>query len=160
MINAPVTRDKESMTYTIENAYFEEIEHTADTGLKSHAPTLPQLYANMAFGMYHLVLTIGTGKQIKSRNISVAGNSLEELLVNWLSELNYLLSVHHFITSTFSDLAIASAHTGYILKAVLQGWETRDYKKHIKAEIKAVTYHQLSVEKGETGYSAQVIFDI
>jgi SHS2 domain-containing protein len=148
------------MTYTFKDAYFEEIEHTADIGLKSHAPTMPQLYANMAFGMYHLVLTTEPGKQTKSRNVTATGHSLEELLVNWLSELNYLLSMHHFIASSFSDLSIAPTHSGYILKATLHGWEVRDYKKEIGTEIKAVTYHQLSVETCKTGYRAQVIFDI
>jgi SHS2 domain-containing protein len=148
------------MSYCIADAYFEEIEHTADIGLKSHAATLPQLFANMAFGMYCLISTARTGTPTKSKKVTVTGKSLEELLVDWLNELNYLLSVHHYIATAFSDLVITLVDDRYILKAMLQGVLLQNYKKSLKTEIKAVTYHQLSVVAYERGYSTQVIFDI
>ncbi|GAJ07201.1 unnamed protein product, partial [marine sediment metagenome] len=56
----------------------------------------------------------------------------------------------------FSILEISSNH----LVGEAKG-ETFNPDKHsIKAEIKAVTYHQVEVEKNKEGWKAKVIFDV
>jgi SHS2 domain-containing protein len=142
------------------NARFEEIEHTADVGIKSSACSLPELFANMAYGMYYLIFGSLSPKAIKTQFLQITGASLEDLLVNWLSELNYLFAVRHFVSSVFSEIAITENGKAYVLNARLSGEDVRKYTDHVKTEIKAVTWHQLYVKKSKTDYTASVIFDI
>lgn len=80
---------------------------------------------------------------------------IEELLVDWLRELLYRHQTESFL---FSD-----AEFGYIsqtsLKARVHG-ATRKSGDEPEMEIKAVTYHRLSVIEDRDGFSAGVIFDI
>jgi SHS2 domain-containing protein len=144
----------------MQNARFEEIEHTADVGIKGSAPSLPELFANFAFGMYHLIVGSLSPKAEKTKFLQITGTTFEDLLVNWLSELNYLFVVHHFISAVFSDLFITEKGAVYVLNTKLSGEDVRKYKDLIKTEIKAVTWHQLYLKETGTGYHAQVIFDV
>jgi SHS2 domain-containing protein len=84
-----------------------------------------------------------------------------DLLVSWLSEINFLLIVKNFLIKDIIDLNINKENDSqYILKAKLSGGDKLDYKTLIKTEIKAVTYHQLKIEKVENRYTGQVIFDV
>jgi SHS2 domain-containing protein len=148
------------MTYCMENAEFEEVEHTADMGIRSSASSLSALFANMAFGMYHLIFGSLTTRTGKKKLLQITGTSLDDLLVNWLNELNYLLFVRHYISSVFSDITIREEGTACLLNATLSGEDARKYQDHIKTEIKAVTWHQLYCKQTDTGYSAQIIFDV
>jgi SHS2 domain-containing protein len=148
------------MTYTRESAYFKEIEHTADIGIKSHAVSIPELFANVAFGMYHLIFGRMSPVSRESKSLQLSASSYEELLVNWLSELNYLLLVHHFIVSTYSEISITEKNSVYFLNTIMWGEDVRKYYQQMKTEIKAVTYHQLYLIQNATGYNAQVIFDV
>jgi SHS2 domain-containing protein len=148
------------MANSREHAHFEEIEHTADVGIKSHADSLPELFANIAAGMYHLIFGPLSPKSEKSQSLHLSASSYEDLLVDWLSELNYLLLVHHFVVSTFSKISITDKSSVFFLDTTLWGEDVRKYYKQMKTEIKAVTYHQLHLQQDATGFKAQVIFDI
>ena len=148
------------MKYSRENAYFEEIEHTADIGIKSNAPSLPQLFSNLAYGMFHIIFGTVVPKSEKKRILSLVGSSYEDLLIEWLTEINYLLTVRHFIIAAFSDIVITGEASSSAISAMLLGENTHNYDTKIKTEIKAVTWHQLEIIKTNQGFSTQVIFDI
>jgi SHS2 domain-containing protein len=96
----------------------------------------------------------------KVKIVKLKEASLTDLLVSWLSELNFLLFVRYFLVKEIKNLDIFEADNQYILKTKLIGNIGLKYKTLIKTEIKAVTYHQLRIEKVEKGYLGQVIFDV
>ena len=141
----------------IEKAY-DYIEHTADTGIIASGKTLEQVFVNCALGMLNLITDLESiGNTVTKEVLVNAGdNNFETLLIEWLNELLYIYDVDRTVFSTFD---IISLNRGS-LSARCSG-EKIDHSRHIiKTEIKAATYHMLSITKTNGLYRAQVIFDI
>ncbi len=139
---------------------FEEIEHTADIGILASGDTLPELMANLAFGMLHIITGDIGNQAILKRTIKVEGPSLTDLIVGWLSEINYLLTVNHFLSTGIEVISIDQTFGNFILSAHLYGKDSTVIESNFKTEIKAATYHKLICEKRDDEYIGQVIFDI
>ena len=139
---------------------FSEIDHTADIGLQAEGESLNELFANLAFGMIRII----SGEREYQPNISLHIELLEksesDLIISWLSEINYYLNVHQFLPLIFKQIHIQKSDNGLQLKAELSGINILNNSVEITTEIKAVTYHQLKFEKNNDGYVSQVIFDI
>ncbi|MDZ7370569.1 MAG: archease [candidate division KSB1 bacterium] len=134
---------------------FEIIDHTADIGIRLMRPTREALFAEAALAMFRLVVPEGDLRPIRRRVVTVVGEDDGQLMVNWLSKLNFLFQTRGFIPVEI-DLQIEDGR----LRAEIKG-DRFDPKRHqASLEIKAVTYHNLIVEKTKEGYSAQILFDV
>jgi SHS2 domain-containing protein len=71
--------------------------------------------------------------------------------------LNELLSLSATKSLIFSDFAIKKIDSNN-LKAVVSGGDIKNYK--VNTEIKAATYHELKLEQSNSGWKAEVIFDV
>lgn len=132
------------------------IDHTGDTGLDIHAGSLEDIFKFAALGMFEIIAPENDFSPERKMNISVQGANSEELLVNWLSELNFLLQAEGFALAKIESLEFKKN----MLKAVVSGEEFDPERHSIEVEIKAVTYHMLEVKKTQKGWTARVIFDI
>lgn len=137
---------------------YEEIEHTADAGIRAYGSTIEELFENCAYGMYSIMLENYEGVQSRykegSFDFELESESLESLLVKWLNELLFYFETESLI---FSDFAVKINKK---LKAKAS-FERYDEKKHGYATlIKAVTYHNLQIRKEKDIYVVEVIFDI
>ena len=131
-------------------------DHTADLGVEISAATVEELYAAAGFALFNLLTDLSQVRAGIAREIVVAGEEPADLLVNFLREILYLWNGERFLIKTCS---IREA-TPQRLKALLRG-EAFDPGRHrMKAEIKAVTYHQASVCETEAGFVAKVVFDV
>ncbi|MFH1640349.1 MAG: archease [Candidatus Omnitrophota bacterium] len=92
-------------------------------------------------------------KQAKIK-IEQEADSLEELLVNWLNELLSLSATKELIFSDFQIIRIDNN----TLKALVTGEDISSYR--VNSEIKAATYYDLKVEETDSGWQAQLIFDV
>lgn len=81
--------------------------------------------------------------------------NVEELLVAWLRELLFQFSARDFLFKDFSIEDISPTH----IKAAARGERINRDRHELKKEIKAVTYHELKVEKVGDLWQGQVIFD-
>jgi SHS2 domain-containing protein len=135
---------------------YQYIDHTADTGLKVFGTTLAGLFENAAEGMFDIISDPGTIDTILEKQLKVTAADREALLLEWLSELNYLFQTEDILFRRFrieqlSDNSLTGRAYG----------EKFDPQKHrIHTEIKAVTFHQLYVRQSSDGWQAQVIFDL
>ena len=137
-------------------SWFEEIDHTADAGFRVSARTREALFERAAWGLFWLLSEIEHVEATDQRTVHVEGSDLEDLLVNWLSELNFMHVTERML---FSEFAVGEMDE-HSLEAEVRG-EPIDPDRHtVYTEIKAVTYHQLAVEETEDGWSVQVIFDL
>jgi SHS2 domain-containing protein len=135
---------------------FEVIEHTADTGIRAFGKDLKEVFENAAYGMLSLVADLSKVQEKESRDVAVEAEDREELLVEWLNELLYLLEVDGLIFKSFKIGEIDDHH----LKAKVFG-ELVDREKHdLGIDIKAVTYHMLKVARTDNAWETQVIFDV
>ena len=135
---------------------FEVIDHTADIGIIAYGPDMEHLFANAATGMASLIIDLDTIGDHIVRSIELESDDDENLLVEWLNELLYIFDVEQVL---FKRIEVSHVHNATI-KAVCFG-DRIDYQRHhVKREIKAATYHMLTLSKAHTTHSAQVIFDI
>lgn len=136
---------------------YEEIEHTADFGLKIYGRTRKELFVNAALGMCNIMADI---KDVKPKNffrimIKLKAPDLEELLLSWLKEILFLYNTKYFLFSKFN---IQKLTPGSIIARCFG--EPIDRKRHIlKREVKAVTRYEFSIKKIKDIWTAQLIFD-
>jgi SHS2 domain-containing protein len=142
-------------------AGYETVEHTADIGLRIWGRSLEELFQQAALGMVSLLVNRERVEARESREVTVVAADREEALVTFLQELLYLYEVQRFVAC---DVEIVEASAGGA-RARLRG-EPRDRAKHeILTDIKAATYHDLSIlcrkaPDGSTRWETVVIFDI
>jgi protein archease len=135
---------------------FRTIEHTADIGIEVEADTLAELFAGAAEGMFSLIVAPGVGSQHLSRHLTLEANDLEELMFTWLNELLYLLDAQGLLLSRFE---IARVEPSF-LDATVSGESFDEGRHRLMEEIKAATYHQMTVEHRGGKWFSRIIFDV
>lgn len=132
---------------------FEEIEHTADVGIRAHGKTVDELFANAAEGMFSLIADLRAVKPVGEIEVRVTADDLATLLLQWLTELLYVHETQRWLCSSFDAHVTRTSLVGHA-----RG-EAIDKTRHeLKLVIKAVTRHRLLVDP-QKGI-AEVIFDI
>ncbi len=132
---------------------FEELDHTADVGIRAYGATVEELFESAAAGMFSLIVDLDVVKPKGEVEVRVTGEDPESLMVNWLQELLFLHETQHLL---FCEFGVAI--NGLDLTGRARG-EAIDKRRHdLKLVVKAVTYHRLKVDP-EKGV-AEVIFDI
>ncbi len=135
---------------------YELVDHTADVGVKAYGKTLSEAFENAAKGMFDIITDSSEIENIGQYNIELEAPDLEQLLVDWLSELLFLNSAKNVV---FGFFKVELDDKKNKLSAKVFG-EKFDISKHkAGAEIKAVTYHMLEVKKKKP-FRVQVLFDI
>ena len=132
-------------------AGFRELEHTADWELEAWAPDLPALLEQSARGMYALAgARLQAGPRL-DRRLDLPMKDPESLLVTFLAELLFLEEQDGLAFDAF-NLQIE----GELLHASLGGAQLVSIDK----EIKAVTYHNLAIQKTPRGLEVKIVFDV
>jgi len=135
---------------------YDIIDHTADICIKAYGETLSEAFENAAKSMIDTITDESEIESIGQYDIELKADNLEQLLVDWLSELLFLHSANNLVFSFFN---VNLDKKNIKLKAKVFG-EPFDVSKHkIGIEIKAVTYHMLEIKK-KRPYHVQVLFDI
>jgi SHS2 domain-containing protein len=135
----------------------EILDHTADLAIRIHAETTEELFRLGAAAVYQLI-----GRPIPSEggpkpySLALKANTAEELFHDWLAEILFWFQVRQIIFESFDFAVLDAGH----LKATAQGRKLDVENSEIHVEIKAVTYHNLHIERSADGLTATVIFDI
>ncbi len=143
---------------------YELVPHTADLKMNAYGVTLEELFTNALRGMFASIKPHGphitySGEEPKvtkytaTHKVVVRAPDRELLLVDFLSECLYLSDVHdeaYFDARfhTFNDTE---------LEATIYGTQIDRFEV---VEIKAVTYHELTIEKIDQVWRATLVFDI
>ena len=135
---------------------YEVFEHTADIGLHAYGDTLAELFIHAAQGMESLMVPLEQIRIQVSREIVVDGHDSVSLLIAWLNELIFLFDTEYLIFREFNIDDLSETH----LKGRASGEPYDAYRHDLSSAIKAVTWHEATVERTENGYKARVIFDI
>ena len=143
---------------------YELAEHTADLKLYAYGVTLDELFKNALKGMFSSIKPQGKALYYKNnepfvkefeveRSVMIHSQNYEELLIDFLSECLYLSDIHNeaYFDARFSLLHDTEVQ-GVIFGVKISGFE--------ESEIKAVTYHDLILEKVENVWQATLVFDI
>jgi len=152
---------------------YEILEHTGDAKIRVFGKTKEELFLHALLGMNEILkpkvsaqgesasggkspasAKASAGRQkSKARKITLQSTDINALLVDFLSEVNYLrlvsMDIYNDIKFTkFSDVE---------LEGELNGYEVEEFGE----DIKAVTFHELDIKKNKEGFwETVVIFDI
>jgi SHS2 domain-containing protein len=135
---------------------FEILDHTADIGIIVYGENLKALFENAGEAFFHLITDLKKVRRRIERRIEIRGESLDRLMVDWLSELLYLHDVENLLFKGFKVESVGENG----LKAIAKGEPFQEGVHVIKTEVKAVTYHQIEVRKKNGNWRAQIIFDL
>lgn len=143
---------------------FELIDHTADLKLRVYGTSLEQLFINALKGMFQSVHplssfctsqedTIVCTSLPKKHTITLDSPDTVSLLVDFLSEALYLSDVHN---EAYLDAKI-NILTATHLESEIFGIPIERFRDF---EIKAVTYHDLSITHTKGIWQTDIVFDI
>jgi SHS2 domain-containing protein len=136
--------------------HFEILDHTADIGIIVHGENLKTLFENAGEAFFHLITDLRKVKRRVERRVNIEGESLDRLMVDWLSQLLYLHDVENLLFKGFKVDSVGEDG----LKATVKGEPFQEGVHVIKTEVKAVTYHQIEVRQENGGWRAQIILDL
>lgn len=121
--------------------------------VKAYGKTLEECYANAGYALFDQTVDLSTVEPRDVFRIDTAGEDAEERLHTFLSELLWMEDTYGMV---LCELSVD--FRGRSVTCFGRG-ETLDRNKHrVKSEIKAVTYHMMSVDPKEP--SVTVIFDV
>jgi SHS2 domain-containing protein len=148
------------------------LDHTADIGIEVWGKTKKELFGDAVEAMFDLMIDKEPdGKRflpavnlkvtrkmaaLEEKVVNIKGADTEDLLVNFLREALYLFNGKRWFVKKCKLLELTARH----VVAQLQGESYNSQKHQLEKEIKAVTYHGLSVKKTAQGWKAKVIFDV
>jgi SHS2 domain-containing protein len=134
---------------------YEPLDHTADTAIIAYGATLADLFENAAYGMFDTMVDLEEVPGPVSSPVVAAGDTVEELLVGWLSEL--------LTEAETRDLVFSCFGIDRLEEGGVQGWASGSPIDTVALHgppVKAVTYHDLAVVEIPDGYWARVVFDV
>lgn len=135
---------------------YEFFEHTADLGLRIRADTLETLFEEAARALFSaIVVNLDEVQEVDTARFAIEADRLDDLLRDWLAELLYVFHADHRLFAAFEVRL-----DGDRLEATARGEPIDPARHEIDAEIKAVTYHGLKVERDGDGWLAEVIVDL
>ncbi len=133
---------------------FEELEHTADIGVRVQAHEPAALFTGAARAMFALLRAEpDVAAPVETRHIVIDAPDVEALMVDWLNELLFLFET---VGALFTDCRIRQ-WSPTRLAADVAG---RPPLGAPQVHIKAATYHQLHIERHADLWTAEVFFDI
>jgi SHS2 domain-containing protein len=135
---------------------FEILDHTADIGLIIYGEDLKALFENAGEAFFRLITDLRKVRRRTERRIEIGGETLERLMVDWLTELLYLHEVENLLFKGFKVESVGKEG----LRARVKGEPFQEGVHVIKTGVKAVTYHQIEVRKENERWRAQIIFDL
>lgn len=139
-------------------ARFEILEHTADVGIKAEAVDLPGVFEQATLGLLDIIGTWapGAGGDPETVEIAVEAGDAGALLVEWLGEVLY---VHDSRDAIVTSLEMSEVTAGRAAGRI--GIAPRDEETYEGGtQVKAITYHRLSVEEAPDGWAATVYVDV
>ncbi len=132
---------------------WEEIDHTADWALHVWAEDLRGLFEAAAQGMVSLIAgRADPGGVPVEQTFSLDAPDVETLLVDWLTELLYLVEEENAVFTRIIVQRVEGLH----LEAAASGRRGGEFSKHIKA----VTYHNLAIIPAVNGLETVIVFDV
>jgi SHS2 domain-containing protein len=131
------------------------IDHTADIAIEVTADDLMSLFLNCGYALFDILYETSGVRSQKSYKIKAKGSTKEELLINFLRELFFKIEIYNVI---LKEIHIEELTKDEIV-ATAFGEEYKEDRHKLKKEIKAVTYHNVKIEKKDDKLSVIIVFD-
>ena len=140
--------------------HFLEEVGTADIAFEATGRDLPELFSDAADATMNVMIdNLDAIEPRETRHIELSNDKIDMLLFDFLQELIYFKDAERLLLRA-RHVQIDEKNEKYFLKAEAVG-ELLDETRHLqRADVKAVTLHDFSVEKENGGWRARVLLDI
>ena len=139
--------------------FLEEIG-TADIAFEAIGRDLPELFREAADATMNVMIdNLNAIAPRETRKVELSNDKVDMLLFDFLQELIYIKDAERLLLRV-RDIQIDQTDEKHVLKATVAGELLDAERHHQRADVKAVTLHDFSVEKTDGGWQARVILDI
>jgi len=138
---------------------FKYLDHTADIAVEISGSSLESLFSTAAEAMKATALEFSSSEAPFELHFDMEAVSPEELLVEFLSELNFILNSRKLVFSRIKNLSIMQDSV-YRLQAAIYFADFSPSVHKMKVEIKAITFYQMNIEQKDDTFTTRVIFDV
>jgi SHS2 domain-containing protein len=135
------------------------LDHMTDAVIEAYGDTLDEAFEQAAKGLNDTMVDLKGVQPDRELEISAEGHDIESLLFDWLDKVMLILVADGIVMSEFSA-KIRKTDNSYALAGTARG-EILDLKRHTyKVEIKAVTYHEMSVRQQDGKATVRFLLDL
>ncbi|MEM2954169.1 MAG: archease [Candidatus Bathyarchaeia archaeon] len=139
---------------------FEFLEHMADAYIAAHGRNLAEAFENAAAAMFEVMTDVEKVNPEVEDYVEVEAADEYALLYNWLEELLVKSEVKGMLYSEFKVSELTRTANGFRLKAKIRGEKFNPERHPQKVGVKAVTYHQMEINKKPNKTTVKFILDI
>jgi SHS2 domain-containing protein len=137
--------------------FLEEVA-LADCAVDVEAKTLDDLFETAASALAEVMVDPATVPSTVERTVTLTAPALDLLLYDWLSELIYRKDRDREIF-TRAEVRVSGVGPFY-LTAQAHGGVLDPERTALRADPKAVTFHQFVLEQTDRGWRARIVIDI
>jgi SHS2 domain-containing protein len=139
--------------------FLEEIG-IADIAFEAVGRDLPELFRDAADATMNVMIdNLDAIEPRETRNIELSNEKIDMLLFDFLQELIYFKDAERLLLRV-REAQLQEKDQKYFLNAEAAGEPLDAARHHQRADVKAVTLHDFSVEREDGGWKARVLLDI
>jgi SHS2 domain-containing protein len=138
---------------------FTFFDHTGDVGVELEGGSPSELFEEAARALAATLTDAADLAPAQSLRIVLRHESLDLLLVDWLSELLYRFEAEGFLPAEI-NVQLAPRAGGWGLTAEVRGEPDAAARVPVKVLVKAVTYHGLLAAQQGDRWCGRVVFDV
>ncbi len=136
---------------------YEFFDHTADIGIRAYGNSLEEAFSNAALAVFEIMTDTNKVQPLEYREVFLNGYDLENLLYKWIEELLYYYDTELMLFSKF-DIVIDQENM--VLQGKAWGEKFNETKHERRTLVKAMTYHEMSIQKSNDGFTITFVVDI
>ncbi len=137
---------------------YQFLEHTADAKFQAFGQTLEDAFINAVYATVSLMWDREKiGRKIQ-QPVRVKGRDLEQLLMNFLEEILYLLDSRMFLLYSVEKMKIQREADIYVLDAQFFG-DINEKQYRLYGDVKAITYNEMKIHTNDR-FMVQVVVDV
>jgi SHS2 domain-containing protein len=134
------------------------LEHTADAKFQAFGQSLEEAFTNAAYAMVSLMWDREKIERKVRLPIKLEGRDLEQLLVNFLEEILYLLDSRMFFLHGVEGIKIRRDRNLYKLEGLFIGDDSAGQYEPF-GDVKAITYDEMEIHSNDL-FIVQVVVDV
>lgn len=125
---------------------FQVLEHSGDLKIRAFGESKEEALVNAVHGLLCQIMDVQTISEAESSSLKISDPDDTTRAVDFLNEVVYLIFGEHWLPKKIRRLTICGSGGCDTIKAELSGEPYDPSRHHLKLEIKAVTFHDFSIE--------------
>ncbi len=132
----------------------------SDVGVSLEADSLTELFIAGAEGMFGIIMGTPPARPAEAtQTIDLRAETVEQLLIDWLSELIYGFDTGGLIPVQY-DINVSQTEKDAMISGTVGCCRFDSNADSAEHEIKAVTYYKLQIQRDGDIYRCDVVFDL